>query len=143
MYICMYGFALVSQGCVGYLSFFKKNWVESECPNYQFNPHGALKIFKSAKSMTYFTRLCLSALRAWEGRCGFRGILPISEPTLTCGLGRICAYVDRPFCLFVPTVAEFVCLFVCLGFEDPSNHWTKRMANKKPRLKNLVRASTS
>jgi len=23
----------------------------------------------------------------------------------------------------------FVCLFLCLGFEDPSNHWTKRMAN--------------
>ena len=28
-------------------------------------------------------------------RCGFRGILPISEPTMTCGLGRICANVDR------------------------------------------------
>jgi len=26
-------------------------------------------------------------------------------------------------------VYTFVCLFVCLGFEDPSNHWTKRMAN--------------
>jgi len=23
------------------------------------------------------------------------------------------------------------CLFVCLGFEDPSNHWTKRMANTR------------
>jgi len=24
-----------------------------------------------------------------------------------------------------------VCLFVCLGFEDPSNHWTKLMANTR------------
>ena len=23
----------------------------------------------------------------------------------------------------------FVVLFVCLGFEDPSNHWTKRITN--------------
>jgi len=26
-------------------------------------------------------------------------------------------------------VRLFVCLFVCLGFEDPSNHWTKRITN--------------
>ena len=47
------------------------------------------------KGTTYLTRLRFSVLRAREGRCGFRGILPISEPTLICGLGRICAYVDR------------------------------------------------
>jgi len=54
---------------------------------------------KSTKGITHFTRLRFSVLRAREGRCGFRGILLISEPTLTCGLGRICAYVDRPHCL--------------------------------------------
>ena len=41
------------------------------------------------KGTTYLTRLRFSVLRAREGRCGFRGILPISEPTLICGLGRI------------------------------------------------------
>ena len=45
---------------------------------------------KSSKGTTYLTRLSFSVLRAREVRCGFRGILPISEPTLTCGLGRIC-----------------------------------------------------
>ena len=57
-----------------------------------------IRKFKSTKANTYFTRLWFSVLRAQEGRCGFRGILPISEPTLTCGLRRICAYVDRPHC---------------------------------------------
>ena len=56
---------------------------------------------KSTIGITYFTRLRFSVLRAREGRCGFRGILPISEPTLTCGLGRICAYVDRPHCVMI------------------------------------------
>ena len=33
-----------------------------------------------------------------EGRGGLRKILPISEPILSYGLGRICAYVDCPHC---------------------------------------------
>jgi len=45
--------------------------------------------FKSTKGTTYFSRLCFSILRAREGRCGLRGILPISEPTLTSGLGFV------------------------------------------------------
>ena len=55
-----------------------------------------IRKFKSTKRITYFTRLRFSVLWAREERCGFRGILPISEPTLICGLRRICAYVDRP-----------------------------------------------
>jgi len=46
-----------------------------------------------------FTRLWLSVLRAREGRCVFKGILPISEPTITCGLRLICSQVDRPHCV--------------------------------------------
>jgi len=60
------------------------------------SPWWKIRKVKSTKGITYFTRLCFPVLRAREGRCGFRGILPI--PTLTCGLGRICAYVDRPHC---------------------------------------------
>jgi len=36
--------------------------------------------------------------RLGRGVVGSEGFFPISEPTLTCGLGRICVYVDRPHC---------------------------------------------
>jgi len=62
------------------------------------NPWWKIRKVKSTKGTTYFTRLWFSVLRAQAGRFGFRDILPISDPTLTCGLGRICVYVDGPHC---------------------------------------------
>jgi len=63
--------------------------------------HKIRKIRKisSTKGTTYFTRLWFFVPRAREERCGFRGILLISEPTLTCGLRRIFSQVDRPHCV--------------------------------------------
>jgi len=53
----------------------------------------------STKDSTHFTRLPFSILRARPLCCGLRGISENSEPTPTCGLGRIFAWVHRPHCV--------------------------------------------
>jgi len=52
--------------------------------------------------------------------------------TLTIKCVLLCFIIrSRGHSLNQGTSERIVYLFVCLGFEDPSNHWTKRMANTR------------